>query len=404
MRRRARGHIVILVRDDLVTRARRDVSHAVHSGADWVTMTEELGAAIRKVVPFDFHAWHTMDPATLIFTGVAAREAMSDTQINDPDSCRWLGHCEYGIDDVIQWSSLARSSYPIGILSHATHGNRELSPRYRRMLKPLGFEGELRASFVRDSNCWGAVSFCRGRATPDFDEQEAHFLASLSTSIADGFRRALLVTAGLPDDAPDGPGMVVLDHNGELEAVTDGALRWMDEIVDDRPSRGMLPAVLDAVAARARHVGNMASQEQSARARACTRSGRWLVIYGMRLQDRGEGRIGLVIEPATSREMAPLMLAAYRLTERERQVGQEVIAGASTEVIARTLNISANTVQDHLKSVFRKTGVHSRRELVAKVFFEDYRPRTQTGETIDASGWFAQSLAAGIEQGPRQVP
>lgn len=259
------------------------------------------------------------------------------------------------------------------------------------MLKPLGFEGELRASFVSDDNCWGAVSFCRGRTTPDFDEQEARFLASLSAPIADGFRRALLVTAGLPEDTPDGPGMVVLDHYGELEAVTDGALRWMDEIVDDRPNRGILPAVLDAVAARARHAGHMdASPEQSARARACTRSGRWLVIHGMRLQDRGDGRIGLVIEPASSHEMAPLILSAYGLTERERQVGHQVIAGASTEMIARTLNISPNTVQDHLKSVFRKTRVHSRRELVAKVFFEDYRPRTQAGRTIDASGGFSQ--------------
>jgi DNA-binding CsgD family transcriptional regulator len=356
-------------------------------------MTEELGAALRKVLPFDFHAWHTMDPATLIFTGVAAREATSDTRINDPDSCRWLGHCEYGIDDVIQWSSLARRSYPIGILSHATQGNPELSPRYRRMLKPLGFEGELRASFVRDGNCWGAVDFCRGRTTPDFDEQEAKFLASLSAPIADGFRRALLVTDGAWEEAPDGPGMVVVDHKGMVESVSDGAVRWLDELVDERPKGGILPAVLDAVAARARHAGSLdASPDQSARARACTRSGRWLVVHGMRLQDRGEGRIGLVIEPATSHEMAPLVLSAYGLTERERQIAQQVIAGASTKGVARSLKISANTVQDHLKSIFRKAGVHSRRELVAKVFFEHYRPRTQA-ETNDAFGGLSRPPA-----------
>ncbi|MFH5821003.1 helix-turn-helix transcriptional regulator [Georgenia sp. AZ-5] len=42
-----------------------------------------------------------------------------------------------------------------------------------------------------------------------------------------------------------------------------------------------------------------------------------------------------------------------------------MIAGRSTTDIAGRLFISANTVQDHLKSVFAKVGVHSRGELVA---------------------------------------
>ena len=380
------------MREDLAGRARRDVIHAAHSGADWVTMTDEMGAAIRKAIPFDFHAWHTMDPATLIFTGVVAREGTSDTQLNDPDSCRWLAHCEYGIRDVIQWSFLARRSYPVGVLSQATHGNPEISPRYRQMLKPLGFEGELRASFVRDGNCWGAVSFCRDRTKPDFDAQEANFLASLSAPIADGFRRALLVRATFHEVAPESPGMVVIDGNGALESVTEGALRWMGELIEDRPNRGVLPAVLEAVAARARHAGTMEGRpEQSARARTYTRSGRWLVVHGMRLQGGDEDRIGLIIEPARAYEIAPIILSANGLTERERHVAQQVITGTSTEGIARRLNISANTVQDHLKAIFEKAGVRSRRELVAKVFFEDYRPRTQSGETLGASGWFSQS-------------
>ncbi|MCU1611732.1 MAG: LuxR family transcriptional regulator, partial [Pseudonocardiales bacterium] len=58
---------------------------------------------------------------------------------------------------------------------------------------------------------------------------------------------------------------------------------------------------------------------------------------------------------------------AYGLTSRERDICREVIAGHSTADIAGRLFISANTVQDHLKSVFSKVGVRSRGELVARL-------------------------------------
>lgn len=52
--------------------------------------------------------------------------------------------------------------------------------------------------------------------------------------------------------------------------------------------------------------------------------------------------------------------------------------------MAQHLHISANTVQDHLKSIFDKTGVRNRGELVSHIFMDEYVPRI--GQPPDSSG------------------
>lgn len=54
------------------------------------------------------------------------------------------------------------------------------------------------------------------------------------------------------------------------------------------------------------------------------------------------------------------------LSAREYEVAQVLLSGASYEAAASLLHVSRSTVHSHAKSILRKTGLHSRRELIAR--------------------------------------
>jgi two-component system, NarL family, nitrate/nitrite response regulator NarL len=53
----------------------------------------------------------------------------------------------------------------------------------------------------------------------------------------------------------------------------------------------------------------------------------------------------------------------WRLTPREEQIVEEVVAGKTNNDIAQTLGMSAQTVKHHLTNIFDKVGVYNRLEL-----------------------------------------
>lgn len=336
-------------------------------GLGWLDFAAAADDALRPVVPFDRSCWHTVDPGTVMFTGSLNR--------NVGCSGTWLAEHEYVIEDVNKWAFLAHSGRRAGATSLATHGDLSRSARHRSQ---TGYDigDELRVAFVNASGYWGAAGLLRDADRPWFTEAEVQLLASLSAVAADGARRAL-VNAVVVGEAPatQGPGVVVYDEDGRAESITPAAEHWLSELIQSPPPATPAESqIVQAVARRAQAGVGEDPLRASARARVRTRSGTWLLLYGSPLSGR-RGRTAVVVQPAAPNEVAPLVALAYGLSPRECAVTRLCIEGRSTREIAGHLHLSSYTVQDHLKSIFDKTGVHSRGELVGQVFLEHYLPR-----------------------------
>jgi DNA-binding CsgD family transcriptional regulator len=348
-----------------------------------VALAHQVAEVIREVVPFTRVCWHTVDPGTVLFTG--------GLNVNIGCSGTWLAEHEYVIDDVNKWWFLARSGRLAGATSTATHGDLSRSARHRTQ-EAFGIGDELRGSFVADGAYWGAVGFLRERGDPLFTGQDERFLASLSAPLAHGFRRSVLSTVvdGVPSEiVTDAPGVVVFDGGGSPESISPGAQRWIAEMMEEpAPASPAESRTVQAIATRARLLGRGDDPlGLAARARVRTRTGTWLLLYGTPLSGGEDGRVAVIVQPAPITEVAPLVALAYGLSERERQVTRLCMSGMSTKQMARRLDVSPYTVQDHLKAIFRKTGARTRGELVGQVFLEHYVPRWEpTADPTPAIG------------------
>ena len=112
-----------------------------------------------------------------------------------------------------------------------------------------------------------------------------------------------------------------------------------------------------------------------------------MAIRAARLQP--SGMISVTVEPVTPAERLDMCVRTFGLTPREAEIVRWVARGLDTTTIAHELYLAPYTVQDHLKNIFAKVGVNSRRSLVAHLVNTECLPRIASGSPVGPDGWFA---------------
>ncbi|MEU9337221.1 LuxR C-terminal-related transcriptional regulator [Streptomyces sp. NPDC048290] len=331
---------------------------------------DEVARVIVPALRVDMWAGVTVDPRTLMNTGGNYRCAVPAALMP-----RMLD-IEYCEGDVNSIPDLARKPVPVGLLSEEVGGRLELSPRYRDIAGPLGFRDELRVALRDRHGAWGALVLGRAVDAPAFTPADLALAESLAQPLGSALRRLHLTDRAHREPAPTAPGLVLLDEEYNVLQMSPAFPLWIDGVSlpptgrTRSPAGASLPPAVYGVAAAVRAPGAASSFTSWAH----SGSQGSVRLHAWRLDDLTEARVAVVVEPAGPGERLGVIVAAYGLSAREQHITELVLHGHSTAEIARRAGLSPHTVQDHLKSVFDKTGVRSRRDLVATLFVRHHAP------------------------------
>ncbi|WP_374455515.1 LuxR C-terminal-related transcriptional regulator [Nocardioides sp.] len=309
-----------------------------------------VAAVLRRTVPHDGWVLVGLDPATRLRTFQFCR--------NGTDGTAELARLEAAVPDVNKYADLARAAVPAGWLG-AGHPLAGTSVRLNEILIPQGVGSELRLVLRDRDAVWGAIVLYRDAGT-SFGERDVARLLTIAPELTEAFRRHPVRTLrGAPGPAPTG--VVLLAPDDRLVAVSPEAQAWLDDLVpghgDETGPNDVTRVLYDA--AQVVRAGG----PDSVRAAVRTISGRWLEVSGHALPG-GEADVAVVLQPAGVPLLLDAVAAGHRLTPREHRVLVLAARGLTSRSIARELDISPWTVNDHLSSIYRKCGVRGRDELL----------------------------------------
>jgi DNA-binding CsgD family transcriptional regulator len=369
-------------------RVRHDVALLARSGLTTDEFVVEVSTSLSRAIPSAALCLSLMDPATTLLTRTYKFGEMAAPSEGD----LWWALYEYGTENPEPSAISEMIKHRVAAMAVSIRDNPDESARLRDFIRPrLGYMDELRILAMDSNGVWGGLSLFRRDSDAPFSEVEVDWVAGLAAPLAAGLRASLVVAHAVValGGAGSGPAVIVVGSDDSPRLVSPGAGELAAAFVEgagDASARLVIPALLGQ--ARRYAAGHT---ELLAHTRVRRSDGRWLMLHASPLSGPGgfEGDVAITIEEARPPDVLPLILSGFGLSAREQQVVELVIRGVDTNEIAGTLHMSAYTVQDHLKSIFTKVDVRSRRELIVRTFLGQYAPRL--GSPVGPSGSFTDA-------------
>jgi DNA-binding CsgD family transcriptional regulator len=326
----------------------------------------ELRAALienlRAQVPFSFHVWLLIDPETEVGTAPLATvpEALA-AELPAVIRSRYATALN-------RWDMMSTA---VESLDRATAGRRANSRFHREALGPQGVGDVASIPFRDPYGCWGFLELWRLADDPSFSDSELVALADDADSITLALRRCQARSFDTPviPAAPPGPAVMFLAPDLRVTGQTPDTDEYLRAVLPTDTDRRPVPAGAYNVAAAlvASEAGHF---EHPPVARVRPAHATWLTFAASRVdtdRPRDEQDIAVTITTSSPGERLRIYVRAHGLSPREIDVVDRLAEGADTRAIAEALFVSEHTVQDHLKSVFDKTGARNRRTLLARV-------------------------------------
>ena len=352
---------------------------AAATAADGPAFRRRVLELLAAQVPFEAGCLGTTEPTSLLPT------SLTTVGYEGAEVYAAVLDIEYGLHpEPGTFDTMRERRVPVRTHREATGGRPRTDRYWAEVLAPNGLDHEVRMIFRGpDRLTWGACTLAR--AGPDFTDEETASLAAVLADVAEGLRSTLFADwADGRRHAPgtDGPAVVVVDRRGGIELCSAAALDYLERLGWGSPDHPLasVPAVVGA--AWLRRSGLLSDSW-----RWRTVDGSWVLVRAGLVPDAGSGSVAITFEPARVSALAPLVATAYHLTPREQEVLGHLLAEKTREEIARALFVSPYTVQDHLRSIYAKTGTSGRRGLVSLLVREDCLPRW--GSPLGPDGWFA---------------
>ncbi len=314
---------------------------------------------IRRAVEFDAYAWLLTDPETEV--GCAP---LADVP--------WLSDLPRQIrlkylTSVNRWTEL---DVPVRLLRAATADQRDRSLVWRELLAGHGVNDVASLVFRDRFGCWAFLEIWRIGSGTHFTDAEAQFLTEIARPVTEALRgcQARAFDVATSAETRTGPVVLVLSPELEVRAQTPETERYLRILVPPDADRQPIPAGAYNVAAQLLAV-EAGVDDHPPSARVHLANGLWVTFRAARIGEAGprdERDITVTIESATPAERLGLYVRACGLSDREAELLTHLATGADTRDIADRMFLSEHTVQDHLKSIFAKTGVRSRRTLLTR--------------------------------------